>query len=567
MRRIVAHGFRNPFRLTLRPGTNEVWVGDVGWNDWEEINRITSPTGSVSNAGWPCYEGPEVQLAYQNTGLNICTNLYNAGSGAVDLPVLRVHPQRAGRVGRDVPRRQLVHLGAGLLPGRQLPELLQRGALLRRLLAQVHLGHDAGVERPSESRPQSWRSTREQQGPSTSRSAPAATSSTRTSTPERSGESSTSEAADPPPPSGTSYLSDLTCDLDDERLRADREGQEQRRLRRRRRAHDHAQRHDLPQGAGRARRFRRAVLPRRHVQPLQGLGRRRRRGARANGSVVFQVFADATKVYDSALMTGATATKTVDVSVAGATDAAPGRHRRRRRDQLRPRRLGARAGRLRRRRRDTTPPTITARTPAGRCDRRRALDQPDGDLLGGDQPEHADDHHLHPASSRAPRPRSRRASPTTIRRARRRSPRAPTLEASTSYTATVKGGASGVKDLAGNALAADVELELHDRHGRDRPRTLPERPHLDLDDERLRAGREGQEQRRLRRRRRAHDHAQRHDLRQGPGRACRLRHPVRAREHLHPLQGLGRRRRRGRRQRLGRLPGVRGRDQGVRQRR
>ena len=39
----------------------------------------------------------------------------------------------------------------------------------------------------------------------------------------------------------------------------------------------------------------------------------------ANGSVVFQVFAGATKVYDSALMTGATATKTIDVSVAGAT--------------------------------------------------------------------------------------------------------------------------------------------------------------------------------------------------------------------------------------------------------
>ena len=52
----------------------------------------------------------------------------------------------------------------------------------------------------------------------------------------------------------------------------------------------------------------------------------------ANGSVVFQVFAGATKVYDSALMTGATATKTIDVSVAGAHDAAPRRHRRRRRD-------------------------------------------------------------------------------------------------------------------------------------------------------------------------------------------------------------------------------------------
>ena len=29
-RRIVGYGFRNPFRFTFRPGTNEVWIGDVG---------------------------------------------------------------------------------------------------------------------------------------------------------------------------------------------------------------------------------------------------------------------------------------------------------------------------------------------------------------------------------------------------------------------------------------------------------------------------------------------------------------------------------------------------------
>ena len=45
-RRIVAHGLRNPFRITVRPGTNEVWSGDVGWNAWEEINRLQTPTGS-----------------------------------------------------------------------------------------------------------------------------------------------------------------------------------------------------------------------------------------------------------------------------------------------------------------------------------------------------------------------------------------------------------------------------------------------------------------------------------------------------------------------------------------
>ena len=56
--RHIAYGLRNPFRFTFRPGTNELWVGDVGWDTWEEIDRIPSPTDStVENFGWPCYEG------------------------------------------------------------------------------------------------------------------------------------------------------------------------------------------------------------------------------------------------------------------------------------------------------------------------------------------------------------------------------------------------------------------------------------------------------------------------------------------------------------------------------
>ena len=57
-RRIVAYGLRNPFRITQRPGTDELWIGDVGWNTWEEINRVVAPAGATaSNFGWPCYEG------------------------------------------------------------------------------------------------------------------------------------------------------------------------------------------------------------------------------------------------------------------------------------------------------------------------------------------------------------------------------------------------------------------------------------------------------------------------------------------------------------------------------
>jgi glucose/arabinose dehydrogenase len=73
-RRIVAAGFRNPFRFTFRPGTSELWVGDVGWNTWEEIDRSTT-ISNVQNYGWPCYEGVGTQGGYQSAGLNLCSTL------------------------------------------------------------------------------------------------------------------------------------------------------------------------------------------------------------------------------------------------------------------------------------------------------------------------------------------------------------------------------------------------------------------------------------------------------------------------------------------------------------
>jgi glucose/arabinose dehydrogenase len=83
-RRIVAYGLRNPFRMTQRPGSDELWVGDVGWNTWEEINRVVSPTAST-NFGWPCYEGASAQGGYQGAGLSLCSSLY-AAPGSVAAP-------------------------------------------------------------------------------------------------------------------------------------------------------------------------------------------------------------------------------------------------------------------------------------------------------------------------------------------------------------------------------------------------------------------------------------------------------------------------------------------------
>jgi glucose/arabinose dehydrogenase len=83
-RRIVAYGLRNPFRIAQRPGTDELWIGDVGWNTWEEINRVVAPaSATASNFGWPCYEGSSPQSGYQGAGLNLCSSLYSTPGSVI----------------------------------------------------------------------------------------------------------------------------------------------------------------------------------------------------------------------------------------------------------------------------------------------------------------------------------------------------------------------------------------------------------------------------------------------------------------------------------------------------
>ena len=77
--RIVAYGLRNPFRMVLRPGTDELWVGDVGNVTWEEINRLPLPGGPVANFGWPCFEGNGRQATFDSAALKICQDLYTQG--------------------------------------------------------------------------------------------------------------------------------------------------------------------------------------------------------------------------------------------------------------------------------------------------------------------------------------------------------------------------------------------------------------------------------------------------------------------------------------------------------
>jgi len=50
-----AHGFRNPWRMAWDAETGTIWLGDVGWDSFEEHNRVSAG----DNAQWPFMEGPE----------------------------------------------------------------------------------------------------------------------------------------------------------------------------------------------------------------------------------------------------------------------------------------------------------------------------------------------------------------------------------------------------------------------------------------------------------------------------------------------------------------------------
>ena len=76
-RRIIAYGLRNPFRFAISPD-DELWVGDVGWTEWEELNHFPTDPPSVVNFGWPCYEGAGRQDGYDAANLSTCENLYGS---------------------------------------------------------------------------------------------------------------------------------------------------------------------------------------------------------------------------------------------------------------------------------------------------------------------------------------------------------------------------------------------------------------------------------------------------------------------------------------------------------
>ena len=94
--KVWSYGLRNAFRFNWRPSNGALYLADVGWMRFEELNNAQSG----NNFGWPCREGYESVPEYNCATANYVNPMYaydhSPGSGAIAggaYPLNNIYPQ------------------------------------------------------------------------------------------------------------------------------------------------------------------------------------------------------------------------------------------------------------------------------------------------------------------------------------------------------------------------------------------------------------------------------------------------------------------------------------------
>ena len=129
-RRIVAYGFRNPFRFAIDPETEEIYVGNVGCGRYEEIDRFAAIAEPRLQLGLALLRGARAPTrATEASGSNLCESLYD--DAGLDLAAVLLLRPRATASSPKTPARPITARrspGSAFYEGRAFPDAYE-GAL------------------------------------------------------------------------------------------------------------------------------------------------------------------------------------------------------------------------------------------------------------------------------------------------------------------------------------------------------------------------------------------------------------------------------------------------------
>jgi glucose/arabinose dehydrogenase len=131
---IYAYGLRNPWRFSFDGLSGDLMIGDVGDNNWEEIDELPAGAPPGANFGWYCWEGTHVHGPAGCAAPGALSPIYEYAHDATHCSI------SGGFVARDPTVPSLAgrflfadYCGAGasalLLPVGSAPDIVQLGAV------------------------------------------------------------------------------------------------------------------------------------------------------------------------------------------------------------------------------------------------------------------------------------------------------------------------------------------------------------------------------------------------------------------------------------------------------
>jgi len=81
---IWSYGWRNPWRFSFDPETEDMYIADVGQNKWEEVDFQSAGSKGGEDYGWNLFEGSyeyKLPKGYDTSGISFPVAEYNRGEG------------------------------------------------------------------------------------------------------------------------------------------------------------------------------------------------------------------------------------------------------------------------------------------------------------------------------------------------------------------------------------------------------------------------------------------------------------------------------------------------------